>query len=439
MPAIFKNHGSLGLKFSIQVAGRRIPLREYNGRKDGKEGWQLARADLAMLKKWLTLGELTAESYPKYFPASPNIAKLQTLGVQVERPNKVVPTVEAFIRDFIRAKEKHGHPRATTEQLKSLFRTARLRVEHEDERAHLDRLATLRRNAIDPLEADTYLLRLIDVGVPVDRLNRIRSRLIGLFTHAGRYYKIENPFKQTARAKSPKASLPRSDNSPDQDEDDTPADPFTSDECRRALAMRDRKWLRERDMFAIGVGSGLRRGELFALATKDLDEIEKGKLKVRRALGLGNEIKAPKTEASRRDVFVDEIALKALKRRLKTIELKSAWLFPGTGPKKPLDMKAYLRPPSAKWVGAWARFLKAAGIRYRPMGQLRHTHAVLMYQNRDTDVRFLAQQLGHADLEMLERHYLRWKPNSLVAHSRSVIRDAIEGDSDADQMQTRRA
>jgi hypothetical protein len=105
LPSIFKNHGSLGLKFAIQVAGRRIALREYNGRKDNKEGRQLARADLAKLKKWLTLGELTAGTHAKYFPASPNIAKLQALGVQVERPDKIVPTLEAFIGNFIGAKE----------------------------------------------------------------------------------------------------------------------------------------------------------------------------------------------------------------------------------------------------------------------------------------------------------------------------------------------
>jgi len=55
----------------------------------------------------------------------------------------------------------------------------------------------------------------------------------------------------------------------------------------------------------------------------------------------------------------------------------------------------------------WRRILERALVPYRPIGQTRHTYAVMMLQ-RGAPLVWLQRQMGHSTLQMLIRHYWRY-------------------------------
>jgi integrase len=61
----------------------------------------------------------------------------------------------------------------------------------------------------------------------------------------------------------------------------------------------------------------------------------------------------------------------------------------------------------------WRRLLDRAAVPYRPIGQTRHTYAVMMLQG-GAPLAPLQRQMGHTTLQMLIRHYWRYmKPHGL--------------------------
>jgi integrase len=57
----------------------------------------------------------------------------------------------------------------------------------------------------------------------------------------------------------------------------------------------------------------------------------------------------------------------------------------------------------------WRPALKRAGVRHRTLYQARHTFATLMLQAGE-DIGWVANQLGHTDIQMVVKHYYRWVP-----------------------------
>ncbi|MDI9600126.1 MAG: site-specific integrase, partial [Acidobacteriota bacterium] len=145
-------------------------------------------------------------------------------------------------------------------------------------------------------------------------------------------------------------------------------------------------------LIALALGCGLRRSELAGLLWSSLD-FEAGTVTVTRGLhdhkGTVIEEK-PKSATSRRTIAVPAWALEIL-RPLR-----------GIGPLVTLD-GGPMRPGriSAEYV----RQVHAAGLRYVPLKNLRHTHACLML-DAGVDLYTVSRRLGHSTTAVTELHYV---------------------------------
>jgi hypothetical protein len=227
MGYIFENRTAYGVGFAVVAAdGRRIQLKEFPGAKLSRQGKAFAKEFLDGVEREIAAGTLTAETYALRFPSSPNILRLLSLGVNIQRPKPKIdiPTVAAFsLSELAKKRADNGKP-GTIDQIEILRRSAKLNA------APADPLADLLVTEVTQLEAERYKERAIARGLTVDRTNRVLKYLIGLML-----YEIPaNPFKPVPRLKQPK----RGD---DEEEDPIHADPFLPKEIETLLKM-DGKW-----------------------------------------------------------------------------------------------------------------------------------------------------------------------------------------------------
>lgn len=164
--------------------------------------------------------------------------------------------------------------------------------------------------------------------------------------------------------------------------------------------------------------TGLRHGELKALAWEDID-LEKRILLVRCNLARDGTLTSTKTKNSRRIVRLLPEAIKVLEKmreqsahlpaRQEKIHYKNGkseiiirrrvFLSRGNLP--------YKRPELTTVNGQWEAWLKKAGLRHRPAYQLRHTYASQLLM-AGTSVLWLAKQMGHGDTSMIHKIYGKW-------------------------------
>lgn len=175
-----------------------------------------------------------------------------------------------------------------------------------------------------------------------------------------------------------------------------------------------------RQMIKLLAWSGLRHGELKALAWEDV-HFDKNYIHVRYNLTRKGNLKLPKTRAGIRKIDLlpaaKEVLLEMKKltygiapqidvihyRNQKTKELKRRRVFLSR------DNKPYRRPELSTVPKQWANWLLEANLNYRPAYQLRHTYAsqMLMAGAQPT---WLAAQLGHSDTSMISKIYGKWIP-----------------------------
>lgn len=181
----------------------------------------------------------------------------------------------------------------------------------------------------------------------------------------------------------------------DDDEADT-IHPFESwDEVDRVAA----KAGRDGAMFGFACATGLRPEEYLALERADIDR-ESRQVHVRR-LVVDGKVKNARTKGKgrRRSVVLTARALAYLD--LTPIPLRADGLVFPSVQGKHID-----RDNLASRV--WHPALVAAGIAPRPMYQTRHTFATLALAATKGDLAWVAEQLGHSDLNVTRRHYARW-------------------------------
>lgn len=171
----------------------------------------------------------------------------------------------------------------------------------------------------------------------------------------------------------------------------------------------------------ISVYTGLRPGELLALAVEDVAP-DLSKIKVRRSITQSGTFKVPKTKKER-TVLLQPPAQEALKVLLASAEQRQAadltvWLnrhesrsdhvrillSPKTQARKKVVNDYFV--PSA-WNTKWANLVRRAKIRHRPPYQTRHTFACWNLTARG-NLAFIANQMGHTDYSMLVTVYGRW-------------------------------
>lgn len=169
--------------------------------------------------------------------------------------------------------------------------------------------------------------------------------------------------------------------------------PFTRAE-REAILVACRE--DERPMLQFWFNSGLRPGELQALQWEHIDFDKKiARIVLNQVAGV---VKAPKTEAGKRDVELNAEAVEALKQQRSVSQARGTrvWLNPRT--LKPWTTDAQIRKT------LWLPVMERAGIEYRNPYQIRHTYASTLL-TAGANPWYVAQQLGHEDVEMVFRTY----------------------------------
>ena len=72
--------------------------------------------------------------------------------------------------------------------------------------------------------------------------------------------------------------------------------------------------------------------------------------------------------------------------------------------------------------------VKKSKVRYRPPGQARHTFASQLL-TAGVNERWIAQQMGHTSLKMIEEHYGKWMKEEVPEMAKKVT-DLLGFDSD---------
>ncbi|MFL9808473.1 MAG: DUF3596 domain-containing protein [Pseudomonas sp.] len=177
----------------------------------------------------------------------------------------------------------------------------------------------------------------------------------------------------------------------------------------------------DRAAVTLAVYTGLRPGELCALAREDIDLV-KGQIHVNRAITSRGTFKLPKT-GKKRIVLLLPPALEACKELLDidhgigsqviTVQLTrhesiQETVTPLISPVMQARRKkvnSWFIPTS--WNSKWANIQRRAKIRPRRPYQTRHTYACWCLVARG-NLAFIAKQMGHKDFTMLVQVYAKW-------------------------------
>ncbi|MCD8492031.1 MAG: site-specific integrase [Geovibrio sp.] len=171
-------------------------------------------------------------------------------------------------------------------------------------------------------------------------------------------------------------------------------DPFDRSEAIQIINWMEEKHPHIAIFFALGFYTGMRTGELLALKWSDID-FQSHKIKVQRTITKSRIKESTKTSEYR---IIDIIpALDPhLKRHKQYTFMKSEWVL-NTSYGKPFmkteNMKVYYNP-----------CLKALGLRFRNVYQMRHSFACMMIEAGE-DLNWIKNMLGHNTLEMLFKRY----------------------------------
>ncbi|MDP9766512.1 tyrosine-type recombinase/integrase [Deinococcus enclensis] len=192
----------------------------------------------------------------------------------------------------------------------------------------------------------------------------------------------------------------------------------------QTLRGRAHRWRR---LFHLMLATGLRRGEICALRWENVD-LDRGELKVRRAVGVGKggkpEEGLPKTLKSRRTVTLDADMVALLRDHAEEQAIERAALkawrehgmvfttLRGT-PIHPDDLSKVAREVA-----------RAAGVDVR-LHDLRHTHASLLL-SRGVPVEIVSERLGHADPAITLRIYRHVYHTEHLHHTYSLS-DLLQG------------
>ena len=164
--------------------------------------------------------------------------------------------------------------------------------------------------------------------------------------------------------------------------------------------------------------TGLRHGELKALAWEDID-FEKQIIRVKYNLTRRGNLKPPKTVAGHREIELLPKAMEVLieqkeqtfssaarnetiyykNQKSKTIKRRRVFLSRNNQP--------YLRPELSTTPKQWENWLIKAELAHRPAYQLRHTYASQLLMV-GAELSWLAKQMGHSDWGMIRKIYGKW-------------------------------
>lgn len=203
-------------------------------------------------------------------------------------------------------------------------------------------------------------------------------------------------------------------------------DPLTEDEFSRLICACSAE--QNKNLWTIAVYTGLRHGELCALAWEDIDMV-KGTLTVRRSTTTVKQMTVPKTDAGTdRVIQLISPAIEALKKQaLLTRMNRQHEIKVGLREKRKFrtDLCTFVFNPqiaSRNGMGGihyhaeslrsiWNSAIRISGIRHRKAYQSRHTFACWLL-SKGANPAFIASQMGHTSSQMVHQVYGDWMPDN---------------------------
>lgn len=202
--------------------------------------------------------------------------------------------------------------------------------------------------------------------------------------------------------------------------------PFTRDEMHKIIINETDPTLQ--NLWTVMLWSGLSSHELLPLAVQDIN-ISQSSALIQRGFVKGQH-RVTKNRRRKRQIELLPIVVDALTKQsslvsdnpMQTVtvldrdnhtnrayELTWLWYNQRTG-------SHYTYPQLEK---RWKRHLNICGIDYRPLNNGRHTYASQVLSTGAVSAEWLANQLGHANTEMIHRHYGKFIPND----SRHIVQN----------------
>lgn len=198
-------------------------------------------------------------------------------------------------------------------------------------------------------------------------------------------------------------------------------DPLTRDEYRRLLEAVPSEQIR--NLWVLAVNTGMRHGEISALAWEDIDT-KNWTITISRNIAMKGHFTPPKTDSSIRTINLTDSAIQALKSQMEYTRLgkqhKVSVHLREFGRTR-IDECTFVFVPrltarngkGGDWYGpgsfgsTWNFILKRAGIRHRKAYESRHTYACWAL-SAGVNPNFIAAQMGHSSAQMLYTVYGKW-------------------------------
>ncbi len=182
--------------------------------------------------------------------------------------------------------------------------------------------------------------------------------------------------------------------------------PLTAAEIVRFLAVAARHRLAA--LWLLALDSGMRQGEMLALAWPDVD-FATGTVSVTKSVRTGDRagprVKEVKTKAARRRIRLTQRTLEALAAHRK--RTPGSLVFSTTGRGRHRGEARHLNKANVR--KSFHLLLRKAGLPTIRFHDLRHTHATLALQ-ATKNVKAVSARLGHADIRVTLNTYAHFLP-----------------------------
>jgi integrase len=198
-------------------------------------------------------------------------------------------------------------------------------------------------------------------------------------------------------------------------------DPLSKDEFRRIIEAANHEQIK--NFWSVAVYTGMRHGELCALAWEDIDLVN-GTITVSRNLTALGHFCKPKTASGERVIHLIEPAIQALKSQMAVTRMKRPVKVDVAGREYGRSDREEVTFVFSSEVtdvsgnggghysvmsvnGMWKGIVKRSGVRHRRPYQTRHTYACWSL-TAGANPSFIASQMGHSNAQMLYTVYGKW-------------------------------
>ncbi|EMO4271265.1 site-specific integrase [Klebsiella variicola] len=397
-PTGVENHGgSLRIWFSYN--GKRV--RENLGVPDTAKNRKVAGDLRTSVCFAIRMGSF---DYAAQFPNSPN---LKTFGL-----GKKDITVKALAAKWLELKKMEISANALN-RYQSVVRNMLPRIGGSRLISTVTReeLLFIRKDLLTGYHAHRKNRNAPAKGRTVPTVNYYMTTIAGMFQFAtDNGYTDSNPFAGITPFKKARAE----------------PDPLSREEFIRLINACQHQ--QTKNLWSLAVYTGIRHGELAALAWEDID-LKAGTMTIRRNCTKLGEITLPKTDAgTNRVIHLIKPAIEALKSQLELTRL-------GQRHQIEVKLREYGRsavhsctfvfnPQIVRYnekagfhyavgsIGAtWESAMRRAGLRARNAYQSRHTYACWSL-SAGANPTFIASQMGHSSAQMVYTVYGAWMPEN---------------------------